>query len=148
MPSSLTSTGAARPTSAKGIDLVDPDRPFCAARPPFGTAWHKSLDPLPLIIPKSVAIHRRSPKISVESDLPSLGNPKSLNRHRALEGFQTNPQARIHPLFFPKAKQGCLVVPHNDPGIGAPDQRAAIAPVAFGKIHACAPERCELALRN
>ncbi|WP_237345542.1 hypothetical protein, partial [Xanthobacter agilis] len=41
--------------------------------------------PLPLIIPKSIAIHRRSSKISVESDLRPLGNPKSLNRHYGLE---------------------------------------------------------------
>ncbi|MBU6464240.1 MAG: hypothetical protein KGR71_16915, partial [Proteobacteria bacterium] len=44
-------------------------------------ARHKSSNPFPLIIPKCVAIHRRSPKISVESDLLSSGNPRSLIRH-------------------------------------------------------------------
>ncbi|MDE2468921.1 MAG: hypothetical protein KGL35_09295, partial [Bradyrhizobium sp.] len=46
---------------------------------------HKSSNPFPLIIPKCVAIHRRSPKISVESDLLSSGNPRSLIRHYDLE---------------------------------------------------------------
>ncbi|WP_422635549.1 hypothetical protein, partial [Sphingobium sp.] len=43
-------------------------------------------DPVPLVIPKRVAIHRRSPKISLESDFSEIGNPKSLNHHYALAG--------------------------------------------------------------
>src|SRR5258708_967274 len=50
----------------------------------LGAARHEAPNSFPLVIPKCIAIHRRSPKISVESDLPSLGNPKSLNRHYGL----------------------------------------------------------------
>jgi hypothetical protein len=57
------------------------------ARPALtlGPARYKTFDALPLIVPKSIAIHRWSPKISLESDLPPLGNPKFLNRHHDLE---------------------------------------------------------------
>jgi hypothetical protein len=40
--------------------------------------------PIPLIVSQRITIHRRSPKISVESDLRPLGNPNSLNRHYGL----------------------------------------------------------------
>ena len=48
---------------------------------PFGSARHKSFDTFPLVVAKRVTIHRRSPKISVESDLRAFGNPCSLIRH-------------------------------------------------------------------
>jgi hypothetical protein len=58
------------------------------ARPTLtlGTAGHEYLDPFPLVVAKHIAIHRQSPKISVESDLLPFGNPHSLNRHYALAG--------------------------------------------------------------
>src|SRR5580698_1579728 len=56
------------------------------ARTPLAlpAAGHKLLKPLPLVVSKHVAIHRRSPKISVESDSRPFQNPRSLNRHRDL----------------------------------------------------------------
>jgi len=57
-------------------------RPALALRP----AGNQPLDTLPLIVPQRVAIHRRSPKISVESDLRPLGSPRSLNCHHGLAG--------------------------------------------------------------
>src|SRR5208337_5442679 len=47
-------------------------------------AWNKVLEPFPLVVTKSVAVHRCSPKNSVESDLRAFGNPKTLNCHYAL----------------------------------------------------------------
>src|SRR6202020_1936786 len=57
------------------------------ARTPLAlpAAGHKLLKPLPLVVSKHVAIHRRSPKISVESDSRPFENPRSLNRHRDLD---------------------------------------------------------------
>src|SRR5208337_5088815 len=47
-------------------------------------ARNKVLEPFPLVVTKSVAVHRCSPKNSVESDLRAFGNPKTLNCHYAL----------------------------------------------------------------
>src|SRR5262249_61636551 len=87
--------GAAHPQEP----IEDPS--FVGARPPLPLppARQNLLKPLPLVIPKRIAVHRRSPKISVESDSRPLENPRSLNRHRGLAGLGTSGGPRVLPLM-------------------------------------------------
>lgn len=62
------------------------EQPVVRARAAFAlrAARHTILDPFPLVIPKRITIHGRSPKVSLESDLRLRRNPKPLNRHHDL----------------------------------------------------------------
>ncbi|ERM03539.1 hypothetical protein Q644_01195 [Brucella intermedia 229E] len=55
--------------------------------PPFASSWNERLDSRPLFGTQPINIHDQPPKVSLESDLLPVGNPKSLNRHYSLERF-------------------------------------------------------------
>src|ERR1700746_527520 len=60
----------------------------------------------------------------------------ALSRCRAGPGDPpTNLPAQPHPALFPKADQGRLVVPHDDPGIRAAEKRAAFRQIDLGLMN-------------
>ena len=94
-PIAQADRASARPSGHPEQRVQKPS--IVGARTPLAlpAAGHKLLKPLPLVVSKHVAIHRRSPKISVESDSRPLENPRALNRHHGLAAERpARPQLR------------------------------------------------------